>query len=77
MGFNSGFKGLMQLKLSLHFLEEHSNIKFYENSSSGGQVVQYGLKNRRSGRQAGRRTDILKLIVALHNFEHATKSNDV
>jgi len=36
-----------------------------------------GQEGRQAGRQAGRRTDILKLIVALHNFEHATKSNDV
>jgi hypothetical protein len=64
---------LIELKIFRHILEKRSNSKFYENASSGGRVVPCGLTNR----QGDKRTDIVKLIVALHNFEHARKSNDV
>ena len=61
MGFNSGFKGLINLALSGQIFEKSSNIKFHENSSSGSRVVPCG------------RTDMTKLTVAFRNFLDAPK----
>jgi len=46
--------------------EKHSNIKFYENSSSGSRVVPCG--------KADRLADMKKLIVAFLSFANAPKN---
>jgi len=49
------------LEISRHIFEKYSNIKFYENPSSGSRVVPCG------------RTDMTKLIFAFRNFTNAPK----
>jgi len=55
----------MKLEFSRHIFDKYSNIKFHENPSSGSRVV---LRRRADGR-----TDMMKLIVAFHNFSNAPK----
>ena len=65
MGFNSAFKGLMQLAFPRHlFKKEFSNIKFHENPSSESRTVAW------DGRK-----DVTKLIVAFRNFANAPKNS--
>ena len=52
----------MELQFSGQFFEEHWNIKFHENPSSGGRVVPLG---------NGGRTDITMLVFAFRNFANA------
>ena len=49
MGFNSGFKGL-KLNFLDRFFEKYSNIKFYENPTSGSLVVPCGKRDRQTDR---------------------------
>jgi len=53
MGFNSGFKGL-NLDFYRHIFEKFSNIKFYENPSSGSGVVPRGRADGQTDGQACR-----------------------
>jgi len=48
--------------------EKYSNIKFYENPSSGSQVVQ-------CDRRTDGRTDLTKLIVTIGNFANTPKTD--
>jgi hypothetical protein len=47
---------LMKVKFSQQFFKKSSNIQFHENPSSGSTIVPCGW------------TDMMKLIVAVHNF---------
>jgi hypothetical protein len=51
----------MKLEFSRQILEKSSNIKFYENPSSGSRVV------------PGGQTDMTKLTVAFRSFVNAPK----
>ena len=53
---------LMKLGFSRYISEKSSNTKFHENRSSGSRVLPCG------------RTDMTKLIVALHNFAKLPKN---
>ena len=55
----------MKLEFSLHIFENYSDNKFHENPSSGSRVVPYG------------RTDMMKLMVAFHNFANASKTYEI
>jgi hypothetical protein len=55
----------MKVEISRQIFEKCSNIKFNENPSSGSRVVS-------CGRIDGER-DMMKLIVAFHNFAAAPK----
>ena len=55
-----------KLEFPQQFIEKYSNIKFYENPSSGSLVVQC--------EKADGRTDMTKLRVAFRNFVNASKS---
>jgi hypothetical protein len=57
----------MKLEFSGEIFEEYSNIKFYEDPSSGSLVVPYG----QTDRQTDIPSDITKLIVAFRNFAKA------
>ena len=57
----------MKLEFSREIFEKYSNIKFYENPSSGSLVVPCG----QTERQTYIRSDITKLIVAVRNFAKA------
>jgi hypothetical protein len=48
--------------------KKYSNIRFYENPSSGSQVIPC--------RRTDRRTDMTKLIVAFCNFANAPKNGE-
>jgi hypothetical protein len=48
----------------MHFWK-NSNIKFYENPSSGGPVILCGQRDRQA--------DVSKLIVAFHKFANTSK----
>ena len=50
---------LMKLKFSQQIFVRRTDVKFNQNPSSGGRVVEWG------------HTDMTKLIVALHNFANA------
>jgi hypothetical protein len=65
------------IEIFRHIFEKHLNITFYKNPSSWSRVVPYGRTDGQTDRRAGRRTDMMKLIVALRNFESAPKSNGV
>jgi len=52
-----------ELEFSLQILEKCTNIKFYENPSSGSRVVPCGM--------ADRDTDMTKLIVAFRNVSQS------
>ena len=68
MGFNSGFKGLMELKYSGQIFEKKnklSNIKFHENPSRGSRVVPCG--------QTDRQADMTKLTAGFGNFAEEPK----
>ena len=70
MGFNSGFKGLMELEVFFDiFLEKDSNIKFHENLSSGSRVVSCG--------RTGKQRDTTKLVAAFRNSANAPKNSNV
>jgi hypothetical protein len=47
-----------------HIVGKYSNMKFYENSSSGSRVVPFGQRD-------DRQTDMTKLIVALPSSANA------
>jgi len=51
----------MKIEFSRQVFEKYSNVKFYENPSSGRQVVLY------------RQTDMTKLLVAFYKFANAPK----
>jgi hypothetical protein len=53
---------LMKFEFSRQIFEKVSNIKFYQNPSSGSRVVPCG------------QTDMAKLIVAFSNFANAPKN---
>jgi hypothetical protein len=64
--------------------EKYSNMKYYENPTSGSRVVQCKRTDRRTGRQTdgrevrqtdGRGTDrhMTKLIFVFRNFANASK----
>jgi hypothetical protein len=53
---------LMKLEFSRQVFEKQTNIKFYENPSSGRRVVPCG------------RTDMTKIIAAFRNFANAPKN---
>ena len=55
----------MKLEYSQQIFETFINIKFHENPSSGSRVFLSGRMDRR--------TDMLKLIVAVHNIANAPK----
>jgi hypothetical protein len=50
----------MELEFSQQIVEKYSNIKFHDNPSSRSPVVTCG--------HADRRTDTMKLTVAIRNF---------
>jgi len=54
------------LKFFYRFFEQPSNIKFYQNPSSGSRVAPCG--------QTDRQTDMTKLIVAFRNFTKASNN---
>jgi len=56
----------MELVFSQHIFEKYSNIKFHEYPCSGSRVVPCG--------ETDGRTDMTKLIVALHNVANAPKN---
>jgi hypothetical protein len=58
------------LIFSIYFQQKFSNIKFYQNSSSGCRVVSCGQSNR----QTDGRTGMTKLIVVFRNFTKAPKN---
>jgi hypothetical protein len=58
-------KILIKLKISRQIFEKYTNIKFYENPSSGNCVIPCGRTER----------DRTKLIVAVRNFTKAPKIN--
>ena len=60
---------LMKLEFSEHIFEKPTNIKFYENPSSGSGVVPCG--------RTARRKYTTKLIVAFGNFANAPKKRKV
>jgi hypothetical protein len=62
----------MKLEFSLQIFEEKSNIKFYQNLSSGSRVVSGGQTYRRID---GGQTDMTKLILAFRNFANAPKTS--
>ena len=55
----------MELDFSQQIFKKILDNEFYENSSSGNQVVPCGRKDRQ--------TDLMKLIVGFGNFTNATK----
>jgi hypothetical protein len=55
----------MKLEFSIQIFEKYSHTKFYENPSSGRQVIARGQMNRR--------TDMTKLPVALRNYAKTSK----
>jgi hypothetical protein len=59
----------MKFVFSRHTFEKVSNIKFYQNPSSGSRVVPC--------RQTDGRTDDMKLIVAFRNFANASKNSNI
>ena len=63
---------LNKLELLPQIFEKHSNIKFYENLSSGSGVVPYGRTDRHTHTHTHththRGTDVTKIIVAFRNF---------
>ena len=63
MGFNSGFKGLMNLQMSGNFFfsKNTQTSDFTKNSSSGSRGVPC------------RRTEITELVVAFRNFVKALR----
>ena len=62
MGFNSGFKGLMELEFHRQIFEKYSVVKFNENPSIGAKFFYDYLL-----------TDMTKLIVAFRNFANVPK----
>ena len=62
MGFNSGFKGLMQLDLSRKILEKNAEILNFMKIPSVGVELFY----------ADGQTDMTKLTVPFRNFTKAT-----
>ena len=56
----------MKLEFFRRIFEESSNIKFYQNPSTGSRVIPCG--------QTDGQTDITKLIVAFRNFANAPKN---
>ena len=65
----------MKLELCQQIFEKYSNLKSHEYPFSGTQVVQCGREGgqegRHAGRQAHRRTDMTKLIIASRNLADA------
>jgi hypothetical protein len=57
---------LMKLEFSQQIFERSSNIKFYENPSSGNRLFLCG--------RTGGRTDMTNVIVAFRNFANAPKT---
>jgi len=55
----------MELEFSQQIVEKYSNIIFHDDPSSGSPVVTCG--------HADRRTDTMKLTVAIRNFAYAPK----
>ena len=63
----------MKCEFSQQILEKFSNIIFCENPSSGSQVVPC----RQTDRWMDRQTDMMNLIVAVHNFVNMPESEIV
>jgi len=66
MGFNSGFKGLMNLEF---FQQIFRNTKI----SSSMKIHPVGAMLLHAGGWADRQAHMTKLIVAFHNFANAPK----
>jgi len=60
----------MKLDFSRHIFEKYSNVKYYENPSSGSRVVPCGQMDERIDGQ----TDMTKPIVAFRNFAKAPET---
>ena len=60
----------MKLEFSRQSFEKYTNIKFHEYPSNGSRVAPCG----QTDRQADRRTDMTKLIVAFRNFAKSPKN---
>jgi hypothetical protein len=60
----------MNLEFSRQIFEKSSNIKFYQNLSSGSRVAACLWTDGCTDGQM----DMVKLIVALHNFANAPKN---
>ena len=58
----------MKLEFPGHMFEKYSNIKFYENPTTGSRAVPCG--------QTDGRTDKTKLIVTCRNFANAPKNEE-
>jgi hypothetical protein len=52
---------------------ERTNIRFYQNPSSGSRVGSCGERDGQTDRQKDGRTDMTKVIVAFRNFAKASK----
>ena len=60
---------LMKLEFSRQIFENCSNVKYYENTSSGSRVIPCGRVNRQTGQAGG----MTKLRVAFSNFKKVKK----
>jgi len=67
----------MKLEFSEQIFENSWNVKFHENPSSESYVVPHRQidKDGWTDRQAGRHTDITKLLVTFPNFADVPNNN--
>ena len=65
----------MKLEVARQIFGKSSNIKFHQNPFSRSRVVPWGQMDRQIDGRTDNRLDMMKLIIAFHNFENALKSN--
>jgi len=63
----------VKIKFLQQIFEKFSNIKFYENLSSGSRVVSCGRTDGRTDSPTDRQTDMTNILVALCSFYNAPK----